>query len=115
MNGFIYSLIGLYDLSQVLKDNGTPSAAEQLYLTGLESLVTLLPMFDTGSGTLYDLRHLHLPGVAPNLARWDYHGVHVNQLLLLSTIVKDEGKKTFISATAERWISYMSGKKAAHN
>lgn len=116
LNGFVYSLIGLYDLSRVApKDDGRPSVAEQLYLTGLESLVKLLPMFDTGSGTLYDLRHLHLPGVAPNLARWDYHSTHVNQLLLLATIVQDEHKKKFLSTTAERWIGYMSGKRAAHN
>ena len=116
LNGFIYSLIGLYDLSRVApKDDGRPSVAEQLYLAGLDSLLKLLPMFDTGSGTLYDLRHLHLPGVAPNLARWDYHSTHVNQLLLLATIVEDENHRKFLSATTERWIGYMSGKRASHN
>jgi heparosan-N-sulfate-glucuronate 5-epimerase len=54
-------------------------------------------------------------GIAPNLARWDYHSTHVNQLLLMATIVKDEMKRKFLMDTAERWISYMKGKRAPHN
>lgn len=50
-------------------------------------------------------------GVAPNLARWDYHATHVNQLLLLATIDNDP----FLAQTAERWKSYMFGKRAKHN
>ena len=55
LNGFMYSLLGLYDLKTVsvkLKDE-----AERLYLAGLESLAAMLPLYDTGSSTLYDLRH----------------------------------------------------------
>jgi heparosan-N-sulfate-glucuronate 5-epimerase len=48
----------------------------------------MLLMFDNGSGTFYDLRHLTL-GVAPNRARWDYHTVHINQLNMLSLIDSD--------------------------
>ncbi|GBP96548.1 hypothetical protein EVAR_71455_1 [Eumeta japonica] len=50
-------------------------------------------------------------GVAPNLARWDYHATHVNQLLLLATIDSDP----IITQTAERWKGYMFGKRAKHN
>jgi heparosan-N-sulfate-glucuronate 5-epimerase len=108
LNGFIYALLGLYDLSTV-----APSASQQatqLFRQGMVSLKQLLLLYDTGSGTTYDLRHFML-GVAPNLARWDYHATHVNQLLLLATIDHDP----LLTATAERWIGYMSGKKAAHN
>lgn len=42
----------------------------------------------TGSGSVYDLRHFSL-GIAPNIARWDYHVTHINQLLLLATIDDD--------------------------
>ena len=55
LNGFMYSLLGLYDLKTVsvkLKDE-----AERLYSAGLESLAAMLPLYDTGSSTLYDLRH----------------------------------------------------------
>ena len=70
LNGFMYSLLGLYDLKTVKKD----SAAKKLYqrylslqlfytfnksnfFSGLESLQSLFPFYDSGSGTFYDLRH----------------------------------------------------------
>lgn len=76
-----------------------------------ESLQALLPLYDSGSGSFYDMRHYSLPGTAPNLARWDYHTTHINQLLLLNTIEPT----TIFSKTAERWIGYMKGHRAKHN
>ncbi|XP_063233030.1 D-glucuronyl C5-epimerase B [Bacillus rossius redtenbacheri] len=110
LNGFVYSLLGLLDLSSVAPPGKGREEAAALFDRGVASLKRLLPLFDTGSGTTYDLRHLAL-GTAPNLARWDYHATHVNQLLLLATVDADP----LIAATAERWIGYMSGKRAAHN
>ena len=109
LNGFIYSLIGLYDLKTIAPEEER-TEANQLYSAGLESLKALLPLFDTGSGSIYDLRHFTL-GVAPNLARWDYHATHINQLLLLATIESDP----VYERTAQRWIGYMKGKRAPHN
>lgn len=74
------------------------------------SLKKMLTLYDTGSGSTYDLRHFSL-GTAPNLARSDYHATHVNQLLLLATIDKDP----IIIQTAERWRDYMRGIRAQHN
>lgn len=54
----------------------------------MDSLKKLLTLFDTGSGSVYDLRHFSLAS-SPNIARWDYHVTHVNQLLLLATIDDD--------------------------
>ncbi|XP_066998204.1 D-glucuronyl C5-epimerase [Anabrus simplex] len=109
LNGFIYSLLGLYDLKSIAPAEQTQEAAA-LFEQGMLSLKMLLLLYDTGAGTVYDLRHFTL-GVAPNLARWDYHATHVNQLLLLSTVDHDP----LLTTTAERWIGYMSGKRAAHN
>uniref|UniRef100_A0A1B6CJP8 heparosan-N-sulfate-glucuronate 5-epimerase n=1 Tax=Clastoptera arizonana TaxID=38151 RepID=A0A1B6CJP8_9HEMI len=109
LNGFIYSLIGLYDLL-TLAPSLQAREATVLFQQGMKSLKKLLLAFDNGSGTNYDLRHLTL-GSAPNIARWDYHATHVNQLLLLATIDKDP----LLSTTAMRWVGYMSGKRAAHN
>ncbi|RZC42423.1 D-glucuronyl C5-epimerase, partial [Asbolus verrucosus] len=109
LNGFIYSLLGLYDLMTIAPP-GQANEAEFLFREGMISLKGMLLFFDMGSVTSYDLRHVSL-GVAPNLARWDYHATHINQLLLLSTI---ENEPLF-SQTAERWIGYMGGKRAAHN
>ncbi|XP_024891361.1 D-glucuronyl C5-epimerase B isoform X1 [Temnothorax curvispinosus] len=109
LNGFIYSLIGLYDLKSIATGKDAEEAT-RLFNQGMISLKNMLTLYDTGSGTTYDLRHFTLK-TAPNLARWDYHSTHINQLLLLNSIDNDP---IFIT-TAERWIGYMNGKRAAHN
>ena len=109
LNGFIYSLLGLYDLKEVATGDSA-IMAERLYDVGLRSLKFMLLLFDTGSGTLYDLRHVAL-GVEPNRARWDYHTTHINQLLQLSVIDKDP----LFKITANRWMGYMKGKRSHHN
>lgn len=109
LNGFIYSLIGLYDLKSIATGKDANEATE-LFDNGMISLKNMLTLFDTGSRTTYDLRHFSLK-IAPNLARWDYHSTHINQLLLLNTIDNDP----IFTVTAERWIGYMNGKRAAHN
>lgn len=109
LNGFIYSLFGLYDLKMTCDLSSCEKAAD-LFDAGIRSLTSLLPLYDTGSGTLYDLRHFSLKG-APNIARWDYHTTHINQLLFLNTLIDSMQ----LQSTAKRWISYMKGKRAAHN
>ncbi|XP_077998489.1 D-glucuronyl C5-epimerase-like [Glandiceps talaboti] len=109
LNGFIYSLIGLYDL-MVTAPPAERGEAQQLYNQGMKSLKALLPLYDTGSGTVYDLRHVTI-GVAPKLARWDYHTTHISQLQLLGSIDDDPIFRTMV----DRWISYMKGKRAKHN
>ncbi|CAJ0942152.1 unnamed protein product, partial [Mesorhabditis belari] len=117
LNGFLYSLIGLYDLSNVetskefnkTVDEGI-NVANQLFINGTRSLLTLLPLFDTGSGSLYDLRHVGL-GSAPNLARWDYHAVHVYLIEWLHIITGEQ----LLADTAQRWAAYARGNRAKHN
>lgn len=109
LNGFIFSLLGLYDVKSAAQGRSA-LIARQYYDRGMKTLKALLLLFDTGSGTLYDLRHLAL-GIGPNRARWDYHTTHINQLLLLASIDKDPLFKT----TADRWIGYMKGQRAHHN
>lgn len=109
LNGFIYSLIGLYDLKSVANADDR-TEAESLYENGLSSLKAMLALYDSGSGSFYDLRHITL-GIAPNLARWDYHTTHINQLLLLGTIEPDQ----ILNTTAARWQRYMRGERASHN
>ncbi|XP_061711746.1 D-glucuronyl C5-epimerase [Cydia pomonella] len=109
LNGFIYTLLGLYDL-HVIEGENSISLAKKMFDDGMASLKTLLPLFDTGSGSFYDLRHFTL-GVSPNIARWDYHATHVNQLYLLAGLDDDP----ILINTAKRWEGYMQGKRAAHN
>ncbi|NXM45887.1 GLCE epimerase, partial [Gymnorhina tibicen] len=109
LNGFMYSLIGLYDLKETAGEK-LGEEARLLYERGMESLKAMLPLYDTGSGTIYDLRHFML-GAAPNLARWDYHTTHINQLQLLSTVDDAPIFKEFV----KRWKSYLRGGRAKHN
>uniref|UniRef100_V9KEB4 heparosan-N-sulfate-glucuronate 5-epimerase n=1 Tax=Callorhinchus milii TaxID=7868 RepID=V9KEB4_CALMI len=109
LNGFIYSLLGLYDLRETASEK-VGQEANKLYERGMESLRAMLPLYDTGSGSIYDLRHFML-GTAPNLARWDYHTTHINQLQLLSTIEDAPIFKEFM----KRWKTYLKGGRAKHN
>ena len=109
LNGFIYSLFGLYDLKQIV--TGEPlEKVTRLYNEGMKSLKAMLLMYDSGFGTFYDLRHVSV-GIAPNRARWDYHTTHVSQLLQLAKI---DGDDLFMN-TARRWADYMNGKRSPHN
>ncbi|XP_061078400.1 D-glucuronyl C5-epimerase B [Conger conger] len=109
LNGFIYSLIGLYDLAETAGDK-LGREAGVLFSRGMESLKAMLPLYDTGSGTIYDLRHFML-GTAPNLARWDYHTTHINQLQLLASIDNAPVFRDFV----KRWKTYLKGGRAKHN
>lgn len=100
LNGFIYSLLGLYDFSLLDGD----SDARNLYLTGLESLKQCIHLYDLGRGTAYDLTHLSCPGYPPNIARFSYHFIHVQLLSALNLI--DGGG---FDITLERWSLYLEG------
>lgn len=101
--------------------------ATELFNTGVNSLRTFLPLYDTGVGSVYDLRHLGLKS-SPNIARfgcflhyppkriyifyrWDYHALHVYLLKWLYNITGDK----FLNEVADRWAGYAHGKRAKHN
>ncbi|KAK5915654.1 hypothetical protein CesoFtcFv8_001226 [Champsocephalus esox] len=109
LNGFIYSLLGLHDLTETAGEK-LGREAGQLFSRGMDSLKAMLPLFDTGSGSIYDLRHFML-ATAPNLARWDYHTTHINQLQLLASIDNAPVFKDVV----KRWKNYLKGSRAKHN
>lgn len=79
---FVYPVnlsLGLYDLKTIAPGSFAREATA-LFEQGMKSLKKLLPLFDMGSTTCYDLRHFTLKLAAPNIARWDYHATHVNQV-----------------------------------
>lgn len=79
-----YGIIsGLYDLKTIAPGRFAKEATA-LFDQGMRSLKKLLPLFDMGSTTSYDLRHFTL-NTAPNIARWDYHATHVNQVPIANT------------------------------
>lgn len=97
-----------------LSRSALPNPSEALFQEGMKSLRALLPLFDTGQGSFYDLRHFtsHVP---PNVARWDYHTTHISQLLTLATVDPDKEGSAFLKATSQRWKEYMVGRRARHN
>lgn len=109
LNGFIFSLFGLYDLKQVATDEPL-EIVTRLYNEGIKSLKAMLLMYDSGFGTFYDLRHISV-GLAPNRARWDYHTVHISQLLQLTKMDDDP----LFVRTVKRWQEYMHGVRSPHN
>ncbi|XP_012554968.1 D-glucuronyl C5-epimerase [Hydra vulgaris] len=110
LNGFIYSLFGLYDLLNIASSKDA-AEAQYLFYQGMNSLETVLPLFDNGHGSFYDLRHISIPGSMPNRARWQYHRVHIEQLHAIVELTKN----SVVNRTLQRWIGYGWGILAKHN
>ncbi|XP_059146065.1 D-glucuronyl C5-epimerase B-like [Physella acuta] len=109
LNGFIFSMMGLYDVMKTADGEGQ-RLAERLWSSGLRSLKIMLGMYDSGTGTLYDLRHV-INHEQPNRARWDYHLTHIALIQEMAII---DGDAIFHQA-ASRWIDYLYGTKSKHN
>ena len=65
LNGYIYTLVSLYDLIQEFND----SVSIELYDNGIQTLNAMIGLFDLGCSSSYDLVHHSVPGSAPNIAR----------------------------------------------
>lgn len=97
LNGFIFSLLGLYDLSR----HGE-SKAFYLFEKGVETLKKMLPLYDLGNRSAYDLTH-YTASSYPNIARWGYHVTHINQLYAMYKITGDD----YFYGFFRRWKSYL--------
>ncbi|MCB0760357.1 MAG: hypothetical protein KDC12_02460 [Flavobacteriales bacterium] len=91
LNGFVYSLFGLYDL--YLFDNNTEALA--LFQEGINGLQNALPLFDTGDWTLYSLnRESNLRNHWNYCSPW-YQKLHTNQVKALYNITGQETFRTY--------------------
>ncbi|MCL2803924.1 MAG: D-glucuronyl C5-epimerase family protein [Micrococcales bacterium] len=100
LNGFMYTIIGLYDFWQIA-DNET---AKELYEAGIDTLTFCLPFYDTNGISLYWLSHLNGTGVSVHYLE-RYHIVHLRQLNLFSQIEDNEVVNHYL----EKWLSYATG------
>lgn len=75
LNGFMFTLIGLHEFHAV---TGSELAAK-LFREGLQTLVYILPYYNTFPISTYDLSYLTFRGVKPNMAP-RYNEVHIKQL-----------------------------------
>lgn len=82
LNGFMFCLIGLYDGVRVFQDE----LAGELLARGLRTLEAVLPLYDNGRLSVYDLRHITNPGGCPKSMDQKYHILHIKLLEVLNGI-----------------------------
>ncbi len=87
LNGYMFALLGLHDWSHY-----NPVAGDY-FGKGIESLVNILPYYDIGGFSCYDLGHLTFGGKPPHVGV-KYHGVHIKLLHALHSI------------TGNRWLQH---------
>lgn len=100
LNGYIYSLIGLYDAWVTFNS----STHAELYQDGIDTLHAMIGIFDLGCSTSYDLVHHSVPGTPPNIARDGYHRTHISLLSVLNSLENDD-----FQSIEDRWIGYGRG------
>ena len=94
LNGFIWSLFGVYDFYLVTKDD----EAKKIFGLAIKTLTDNLHRFDTGFWSLYSLSPTKLKLIASPF----YHSLHIVQLDILYRITKE---KRFLEFK-ERWQNY---------
>lgn len=98
LNGYMFALLGLYDWSRV------STVARGLFEQGVASLEKMLPYFDVGSFSTYDLSYITNPQPdGPHFGQ-GYHGLHIAQLKALYSVTGAE----IFDSTARRWLSYVA-------
>jgi len=96
LNGYLSALIGLYDWAMVTGN----ATAENAFMEGCRSLQLVLPYFDFGGLTAYDLGYLTY-GAAPKFSA-HYHKVHVFLLHAIHSMVPQCG----FNRTEKAWAAY---------
>ena len=94
LNGWVFSLFGLYDATLTLQED----KYKQYFEDSIETLLKILDKFDNGYWSLYDL--------GGHMASPFYHNVHIAQMQALYKITKKEKFNVF----ANKWISYQHRK-----
>ena len=101
LNGMIFALFGIWDLVRAQPDD---ARAAELFERGAATVEALLPRYDTGWWSLYDLYHLEA-ATPRNPCTAHYHDIHVKQLTVMHAIT---GRRPF-GAFARRWATYQEG------
>lgn len=95
LNGFVFSLIGLYDLYITCDCK----KAYELFLNGLETLVEILPFYDYGFTSLYCLNHFTASPRKASINEY-YHPIHIQLLQAINTIYPSKVLEFYIN----KWI-----------
>ncbi|HYI11714.1 MAG TPA: D-glucuronyl C5-epimerase family protein [Thermoanaerobaculia bacterium] len=100
LNGFIYSTVGLYDWSKLPETGKHRAIAEKYYKESVRTIERILPYYDVGGFTAYDMAHV-THNRAPHFGL-SYHRNHIELLTLLHTIT---GRRSFLDY-ARTWARY---------
>ena len=101
LNGMIFALFGLWDLVRAQPDDAQAAA---IFERGAATVEALLPRYDCGWWSLYDLYHLEV-STPRNPATAHYHDIHIQQLNVLHAIT---GREAF-AVVGRRWTAYQGG------
>ncbi|MFC6618016.1 D-glucuronyl C5-epimerase family protein [Deinococcus radiophilus] len=88
LNGFMFSLLGLYDLSQVAPDAAVRNQAALWFRRGTDTLETILPLFDMDGISAYDLGYLTYDRPVPHMSA-SYHIVHIYLLHAMNDVTNN--------------------------
>jgi hypothetical protein len=102
LNGWIWALLGLYDLANAPDDldPDVRRAALEAFEAGVASLAVQLPRYETGNGwSTYD----RYPHPIANVASPFYHRLHVDMLRALARVAPDGALIESLETTADRW------------
>lgn len=97
LNGFIFALWGLLDMIRIVDNQD----ARRLYDNGLATLKKILPRFDIGYWSLYNISDgMKNPASVP------YHRIHIDQLDAMYCITGDEIYLKY----RDLWSGYLGGR-----
>lgn len=91
MNGWIFSLWGLFDYCKLFPED---TKTQELYEGTVTALADMLPQYDNGYWTEY-----HTEGM---IASPFYHSLHIHQLNVMYKLTSDERFKQY----ADKWTKY---------
>lgn len=103
LNGYMFTLLGIYDWNQLSKTVSDISGDQTSYYfnEGIKTLKVVLPYYDIGGFTSYDLSHLMTSRDAnPAL---DYHKVHIDLLEAIYSITGDN----YFMDIRNQWVNYI--------
>jgi heparosan-N-sulfate-glucuronate 5-epimerase len=98
LNGYMFAILGIYDWSVVSGNKN----AENYFVKSIETLKVILPYYDIGGFSAYDLGHITYENKQPHIAA-RYHAVHLYLLNAIYSITDD----VYFDYIKRVWASYV--------
>ncbi len=105
LNGFMFAIQGLYDWASVTGSQDAKLQFDKM----IETLVLILPRYDIGNFSAYDLSYITMPKTKAGKRRMPhlmarYHAIHIEQLWALHAVTGIP----VLKETADRWLGYVT-------